>query len=359
MNNNLISLIKNFQIAGNIETISPFGSGHINTTYHVITDQEEYVLQEINHYAFKDVDVLMENISIVTSFIKNKGEKTLEVIPANDGHLFVYFENKYYRVYKYVGHSICYQTVGNNLSLASKLGAAFGKFHHLLNDLDASMIKETIANFHNTAKRYSDFYDAYVSSKMDKRDKAKEEIKYILNHDKTYSAIIDGLKSGEIKERITHNDPKINNILFDEKTNDVLCVIDLDAVMPGSVLYDIGDAFRSLFTGENEDNPDLSLQKVNLDIFKAYMTSYLKEMKDYLTKKEIELIPYSIYLMTIENGMRFLEDYLRGNVYFHVTYEEHNLVRSRTQIALAEDILRNSDKLSQIVKEILEELNYD
>ena len=359
MDNNLISLIKNFQIAGNIETISAFGSGHINTTYRVITDQEEYVLQEINNYAFKDVDVLMENINIVTTFIKNKGEKTLEVIPANDGRLYVYFENKYYRVYKFVGHSICYQTVGNDLSLASKLGAAFGKFHHLLSDLNASVIKETIVNFHNTPKRYLNFSNAYVSSKMDKRAKAKKEIHFVLNHYKTYSAIVSGLKTGTIKERITHNDPKINNILFDEKTNDVLCVIDLDTVMPGSVLYDIGDAFRSLFTGENEDNPDLSLQKVNLDIFKAYITSYLKEMKDDLTKKEIELIPYSIYLMTIECGIRFLEDYLRGNVYFHVKYEEHNLVRAKTQIALAEDILRNSDQLSQIVKEILEELNHD
>ena len=165
--------------------------------------------------------------------------------------------------------------------------------------------------------------------------------------------ITDAIKDGSIPLSVTHNDPKINNVLFDETTNKIRCVIDLDTVMPGSVLYDIGDSFRSLFTGENEDNPDLSLQKVRLDIFKAYIEAYLKEMKDDLTKKEIELIPYSIYLMTIECGMRFLEDYLRGNVYFATTYEEHNLVRARTQIALAKDILNNKEELMKIVNEIV------
>ena len=154
-------------------------------------------------------------------------------------------------------------------------------------------------------------------------------------------------------------DPKINNVLFDKNDNRIRAIIDLDTVMPGSVLYDVGDSFRSLFTGENEDNQDTSLLKINIPIFKAYISSYLKEMKNNLTKREIELIPYSIYLMTIECGMRFLEDYLRGNVYFHVDYEEHNLIRSRTQIALAEDVLKNSDLLNSIIKEIMEELKHE
>ena len=358
MDDKLLSLIKNFKLAGKILEISPFGSGHINKTYHIVTSGDEYILQQINDYAFKDVDALMKNIDIVTSFIKDKGERTLEVIPTVDNKLYTVYEGQYFRVFKFVQRSVCYQTVGKDLSLASKLGSAFGKFHHLLADLDATKLKEVIVNFHNTPSRFKNFHDAYISSGLKKRNKANKEIEYILEHENTYSKIVDGIRSGEIKIHTTHNDPKINNILFDEKTNEVLCVIDLDTVMPGSVLYDIGDAFRSLFTGENEDNPDLSLQTVKLDIFKAYMTSYLKEMKDDLTKKEIELIPYSIYLMTIECGMRFLEDYLRGNVYFHVNYEEHNLIRSRTQIALAEDILKNQEKMSLIVKEIMEDLKH-
>ena len=359
MDNNLISLIKNFQIAGDIQTISAFGKGHINTTYKVITDKNQYILQEINTNAFKNVDVLMNNINVVTSFIRSKGEHSLEFIPGIDGRLYVCFENRYYRVYKFIDHVSCFETVGDDLSLVAKLGEAFGKFHLLLSDLNPTLVKDTIIDFHNTPKRFLNFSSAYVASSIEKRNKAKKEINYILNHNKTYSEIVDGLKRKQIKEHITHNDPKINNILFKENTNEVLCVIDLDTVMPGSVLYDIGDAFRSLFTGENEDNEDLSLQKVKPDIFRAYMKAYLSQMKDVLTKKEIELIPYSIYLMTIECGMRFLEDYLRGNVYFHVDYEEHNLIRSRTQIALAEDVLKNSNLLNSIIEEIMEELKHE
>ena len=356
MDKNLSSLVNAFQIKGHPLSITAFGNGHINTTYHVVFDEEEYILQEINTNAFKDVDVLMNNISLVTSFIKNQGKKTLEFVPSKDGKLYIISENKCYRVYKFVDHVKCYETVGNNLSLASKLGGAFGEFHLLLSDLDPKLIKDIIPNFHNTPKRYENFLSAYQIASEDKKNNAKKEIEYVINHEKTYSQIIDGINKKEIKERVTHNDPKINNILFKEDTDEVLCVIDLDTVMVGSVLYDIGDAFRSLFTGDNEDNTNTSLLTIKPEIFRAYMKSYLSIMKDSLTKKEIELIPYSIYLMTIECGMRFLEDYLRGNVYFHVNYEEHNLVRSRTQIALAEDILRNADVLSNIVKEIMENL---
>ncbi len=358
MDNKLLSLIKIFNIVGNPIEFSPFGSGHINKTYRVVTDKDEYILQQINDYAFKDVEGLMNNIDIVTSFIRKQGGRSLEIVPTVEGKLYAFYDGKYYRVYKFVKNNICYQTVGKDLSLAYKLGVAFGKFHHLLAGLDASLLKETIVNFHNTPNRFNNFNNAYVTTDEKKRKIAKSEIEFFLEQQSNLSKIVDGLKSGEVKVHTTHNDPKINNILFDAKTNEVLCVIDLDTVMPGSVLYDVGDSFRSLFTGENEDNPDLSFQKVNLDIFKQYMTGYLAEMKDDLTKRELEFIPYSIYLLTTECGMRFLEDYLRGNAYFHVTYEEHNLVRSRTQIALAKDILANEDALLRIVKEIMEELKH-
>ena len=356
MNDELFTVISNFNLVGNIISLQPFGSGHINKTYHVVTDKEEYILQTINNYAFKDVDVLMKNIDIVTSFISHKGQKTLDIIKTKKNELYYQDDNKYYRVYRFIKDTICYETVGTDLSLAYKLGNAFGKLHLLLEDLDPNLVKETIVDFHNTRQRYLNFSNAFIYSPKEKRVLAKKEIGYILNHNKTYSWIVNGMKKGDIKKHIIHNDPKINNVLFDKTTHNFLAVIDLDTVMPGSVLYDIGDSFRSLFTGENEDNPDLSLQKVNIDIFKEYMTGYLKEMKDYLTPREKELIPYSIYLMTIECGMRFLEDYLRGNVYFHVAYETHNLIRAKTQIALADDVLKNMDRLSKVVKEILKTL---
>ena len=294
-------------------------------------------------------------MDVVTSFIKDKGYETIDIIHAKSGKLYFLDEKEYFRVLRFIKNTKTYETVGNDLSLAYKLGQAYGNLHHLLADLDVEELGETIEDFHNTPKRFMDFCNAYVNSDVSKRKTARNEIDYLLDQNGTYDLITRGLRNGDINSRITHNDPKINNVLFDNDTGEFRCVIDLDTVMPGSVLYDIGDAFRSLFTGENEDNPDLSLQKVRLDIFKAYMSAYLLEMKKDLTSREIELIPYSIYLMIIECGMRFLEDYLRGNLYFHVDYDEHNLVRAKTQIALAKDVLENREKLSKIVKEILEE----
>lgn len=159
----------------------------------------------------------------------------------------------------------------------------------------------------------------------------------------------DGLSTGDIHLSITHNDPKINNVLFDSKTGDIRAVIDLDTVMPGSYLYDFGDALRGLFSGKNEDSKDLSKLVVRYDRFEAYVKGYLSEMKDVLNQKEIELLPFSVFLMTIECGIRFLEDYLRGNVYFRVDYDEHNLTRTRTQLKLAVDTYNSFDRLSAIV----------
>ena len=358
-NDNVLSILKNFDIRGKVISIDTFGNGHINRTYRIKTDVEKYILQEINSYAFKDIKSLMNNIEIVTSFIRNKGENSLEIIHTLDGQSYVYQEGKYYRVFIFIDNTICYETIGEDLSLASKLGEAFGKFHCLLSGLDSKLIKETIKDFHNTPQRFKNFLDAYSSADKNKITKAKKEIDFIINYQQTYSLIVDEMKAGNVKTRITHNDTKINNVLFDKKTKEVFCIIDLDTIMPGSVLYDIGDSFRGLFTGENEDNRDLSLQKVNINVFYAFIKSYLLQMKDELTKKEIELIPYSIYLMVMEVGMRFLEDYLRGNIYFHVEYEEHNLVRAKTQIALAEDVLLHMSDLTNTVNKVLKEIHYE
>ena len=352
----LYALAYGFELSGNITDIRPFGEGHINSTFVVVTDQNQYILQKINHYVFKDIDALMNNIDLVTKFIRGKGQESLEIIPTKEGKLYKEFEGEYYRVYVFVKDTICYQKV-DNLELVRSAGASFGELHYLLNDFPVEKIVEVIPNFHNTEKRFLDFVDAFAKASKEQKEFASEEIEYIFNHEYTYGTINQALKKGEVKMRVTHNDTKINNILFDKKTGQFRCIIDLDTVMPGSVLYDIGDAFRGMFTGENEDNPDLSKQKVDFDIYREYVRAYLGKMKNDLTKKEIELIPFSIYLMTIECGMRFLEDYLRGNVYFATTYKEHNLVRARTQIALAEDVLNNMNKLNEMTEEIVNDLN--
>ena len=353
MNDKLLSLIKNFNIAGKPLEASPFGSGHINKTFRVVTDKEEYVLQQINNIAFKDVDGLMNNINIVTSFIRKQGEQSLEIVPTKDNKLFTYYEGAYYRVYKYVKNNICYQTVGDNLSLAYKLGVAFGKFHHLLAKLDASLLKETIADFHNTPKRFNDFINAYSRSDIKKKDIAKKEIIFYLEQKDNLSKIVDGLNSGEIKFHTTHNDPKINNILFNKKDGSVKCVIDLDTVMPGSALYDFGDALRSLFTGDLEDSEELNKLVVQKDIYEAYLSGYYSKMRGSLNKYEEELLPMSIYIITMELAIRFLEDYLNGDVYFATSKPKHNLLRARTQIALAKDIEKHMDELKEITNRII------
>lgn len=348
----LYALAYGFQLTGEIQDITTFGDGHINSTFLITTNLEKYILQKINSYVFKDVKSLMNNIELVTSFIKNKGKETLEIVKTKDNQLYKKHNDGYYRIYVFVKDTVCYQKINGDLSLVSSLGSSFGDLHHLLNDLDASLIKETIPHFHDTPHRFNNFLDALQFADKEKIEKAKEEIKFIKEQKNTYSKITDAIKEGKIKIHITHNDTKINNVLFDKTTNKYRLVIDLDTVMPGTILYDIGDAFRGLFTGDNEDNTDTSLLKVDISIYKAFLASYIKEMKKELNEIEVSLIPFSIYLMTIECGMRFLEDYLRNNVYFAVKYENHNLIRARSQIALAKDVLNNMENLKEIVEEI-------
>ncbi len=352
----LFALAYGFKLNGKIVDIRPFGEGHINSTFVIETESEKYILQKINSYVFKDIDALMNNIDLVTKYIRFKGQESLEIIPTKEDKLYQKYKGKYYRVYVFVKDTVCYQKV-TSLDLARSAGSSFGELHYILKDFPVNQIVEVIPNFHNTEKRFLDFLDAYSKAEDYLKEEAKEEIDYVLNHEYSYGTINQALKNGEVKVRVTHNDTKINNILFDKKTGQFRCVIDLDTVMPGSVLYDIGDAFRGMFTGENEDNPDLSKQVVDFNIYKEYIKAYLEKMNTELTSKEKELIPFSIYLMTIECGMRFLEDFLRGNVYFATKYRTHNLVRARTQIALAEQVLNNLDKLNQMTEEIINELN--
>lgn len=341
-------LVNQFKIEGHFKDAKPFGEGHINKTFLVETCCNKYILQRINNSVFPNVDDLMSNFEKVTSFIASRGKETIKLIPTKKSKTYIKTEDGFYRMMEFASNTITYQKPVN-LDLVSSQGAAFGELHQLLSDFPIKKIKEVIPNFHNTRQRYLNFVNALENAPKDRLEIAKEEIAFIKEHEKDYSVVVDEIKKGNIKVRVTHNDTKINNILFDKDTDKYRLIIDLDTIMPGSVLYDIGDAYRGLFTRENEDNKDLSLQKVDLDVFKAFIYAYFDKMYNKLSETEIKLVPFSAYLMTIECGMRFLEDYLRGNVYFHVDYEDHNLVRARTQIALAKDILRNLDTLNEIV----------
>ncbi len=346
-----IKILKQFNGKGDIISIEPFGNGHINKTYLVTTTMRQYIFQCINSNAFKDVELLMNNISHVTAHLLKKNVFTIKFLKTEDGKLYFLDGDSYYRVYRYIDHSICHEEI-DSLELIKKAAEAFGDLHCELADLDATLLKEVIPHFHDTPKRYRDLLDAIKQNKMGRLDECQKEIKDVELLKPYFGLIVDAIDKKEIPLCITHNDPKINNVLFDEETDEVKCVIDLDTVMPGSVLYDFGDALRSLFTGNNEDNSDPTTCHTNLNIYRSYLEGYWSKMKNTLNKKEVELLPYAPLILTIECGMRFLEDFLRGDVYFHVAYPNHNLVRARTQIHQALDILENIDKLKEITKEI-------
>lgn len=345
-------LIENFQIKGEVISCSPYGEGHINSTFLVETTSDKYILQRINDSIFKNVDDLMNNFEVVISFIKSKGSETIDLIPTKEGKLYYKSDKGYFRLMKFAENTICYQEP-KNLDLVRAEGEAYGNFHLLVDDLAPTKIVEILPDFHNTEKRYHDFLDATKKADKAKLEKAKKEIELINKYKDNYSLIYNEIKKGNINTKITHNDTKINNILFDKITGKYRLIIDLDTIMPGSYLFDFGDALRSLFTGNNEDSEDLSKLKVDFDIYTNFAKGYLNKMAKVLTEKEIELLPFSAYLLTIECGIRFLEDYLRGDIYFHVSKPEHNLIRAKTQLTLAKNIYDNLDKLNGITNSLI------
>ncbi len=350
---NLEEVVYKFTIDKEILEISPLGNGHINTTFLVrIKDDKDYVLQRINTVVFKDVDLLMENCHKVSRYLRHHGFESLKVIHTKDDKLYFRDGDDCYRLYVFIENTVCYETI-DSVDLLVNAGKAFGRLHKALTAFDATDLGEIIPNFHNTPKRYENLQDAIKLDKLGRKASCLKEIAEVEKYKDELSSIVDGIKDGSIHLAVTHNDPKINNVLFDKDSGQIRAVVDLDTVMPGSYLYDIGDAFRSLFTGDNEDSTDLSKLVVNESIFENYCKGYLSEMRDTLTEREYELLPFSAFLLSIECGMRFLEDYLRGDVYFKTKYPEHNLIRARTQIKLANEIHQNFDKLKSIIDKLM------
>ena len=331
-----------------------YGNGHINSTFLMISKKfESFVLQRINHYAFKDIDLLMNNIHVVTNHLNKKNIESIQMIKATNGKYYIEEEGEFFRMYRFMDFTMTFEKP-DGIQTVRNAAEAFGKFHKNLADLDANKLGEVIPHFHDTPKRYNDLVNAINEDKMGRVKNAQREIEIVQKYKDKLSLITDGLASGEVKLHITHNDPKINNALFDEETRQFRSIIDLDTVMPGSVLYDFGDALRSLFTGDKEDSLDYESVVGNLKIYKAYLESYFNETKSFLTKREKELFPYAPFLLSIECGIRFLEDYLKGDVYFHTKYSEHNLDRARTQLNLAASIIENIDAYKKITDEVIQ-----
>jgi len=353
MNTSLKEIVSQFDICNEIE---PYGNGHINDTY-VCPVYPRYILQKINTDIFKNPDELMQNISAVTSHLKEKiianggnpERETLILIPTLEGKSYYRSpDGKCYRMYKFVEDTISLQIAENPLQLY-ETGKAFGKFQRMLDDFDATTLFETIENFHTTPKRVEQLECAIKNDCAKRLQSVEPEVADALNYAKYSGIIVDAMSKGEVPTRVTHNDTKLNNILFDNQSSKGICVIDLDTVMPGSMLYDFGDALRFGASTGAEDETDLDKIEFDLQMFDAFAKGFLEETRDCLTKKEIELLPISSLIMTYECGIRFLADYLNGDIYFKIHREHHNLDRARTQFKLVKDIESKLDEMTRIV----------
>ena len=347
----LYSILKHFDFENEAKA---YGNGHINETFIV---EPKYIVQKINTNVFKNADDLMNNILNVTTFLKEKivadgGDpmrETLTVIPTNEGHSYYrHSDGSCYRCYEFIRDSLAIETVEDPADLY-EAAKSFALFQKRLADFPADTLAETIVDFHHTPKRFQALEEAIKNDIKGRAAGVKEEIEFALAQKEWISTVIDGLDDGSIPLRVTHNDTKINNVLFDKDTRKGLCVIDLDTVMPGSMLYDFGDALRIGAASGAEDETDLDKIWFKLDNFEAFTKGFAEEIGNTLTKKEIDLLPLSAKLLTYECGIRFLTDYLNGDTYFRIHRENHNLDRCRTQFKLVKDIDSKFDEMKAVV----------
>lgn len=353
-----LKIAEQFDIKGQPISIKEFGSGHINDTYRVTTDLAEgpeYLLQRINNYVFKDVDVLMDNILKVTEHLheKLKGtpeveQKVLTIIPTKGGELYYVDEaNNYWRLMILIRNTRSYDIVENQ-SQAEEGGRAFGNFQALLADMDPSTIDYTIPDFCNIEYRLSNFHVALDQDVAGRKKEVGEEVDYILKRENTMNSIRAMAARGELPLRITHNDTKFNNVLLDEN-GQAQCVIDLDTVMPGYVAYDFGDAIRTIINRAAEDEADTSKIQLNIPLFEAYTKGYFESAHRFLTTKEVDSLLHGVLLFPYMQSVRFLTDYLEGDVYYKVQHEGHNLQRTRAQLKLAHEVELHQDELEKII----------
>ncbi|MBQ7294310.1 MAG: aminoglycoside phosphotransferase family protein [Clostridia bacterium] len=353
----LSEIVRQFTIDVNVEA---YGNGHINDTY-IANSEPKYILQRINSAIFKKPEEVMANIVAVTEFLRKKiiaaggdpERETLNVIKTVDGKSFYKTDDgNYFRMYKYVERAVGYEMVESPEQFY-QAARSFGKFQNMLADYPAETLFDTIPRFHDTEKRFADFEEAVANDLAGRKVLVKDEIDFVLSRKADASVVLNGIRNGEIPLRVTHNDTKLNNVLLDSKTGEGVCVIDLDTVMPGSLLYDYGDALRFGASSGAED--EIYLEKIyfDLELFEAFTKGFIEEVGGSLTPAEIELLPFSAKLLTYECGMRFLGDYLNGDTYFKIHREHHNLDRARTQFKLVADIENKLDEMKKIVKKYI------
>ena len=366
MNYNLSEIFGNFQVEGTFVEADAYGSGHINDTFAVVCDKGgesvRYILQRINHNVFKNPPELMDNVVRVTSHIREKLEaqglgdvdrRVLTVIPAANGKMYhVNGDGNHWRLYIFVEGAKTYDVM-KNLDQAYQAAKSLGNFHQMLVDLPGPQLFDTIPDFHNGRKRYAAFEEALKANVCGRAKDAASEIEFLQEHSWIFDVFPNLIAQGEIPMRITHNDTKINNVLIDDETNEGICVIDLDTVMPGLALYDFGDILRTTLSPTEEDETDLSKVGMKMERFGAILRGYLETAGEFLNPAEIKHLAFSSKMITLMIGTRFLTDYLAGDTYFKIHRENHNLDRCRTQFKLVKSITENENEMQKLVEDVL------
>ena len=338
----------------------PYGNGHINDTFLTVADKR-YIMQRMNTRIFTKPMELMENILGVTEHIRSKAaamgradveRASLVVVPTLSGaNFFVDSEGEYWRVYEFTEGTVTQEVVENKQDFYN-CAVAFGQFQRMLSDYSAEKLHETIVNFHNTPWRYENLMKAVAADKCGRLAEVKAEVDFAMARKEFACTLENARANGTLPLRVTHNDTKLNNILFDAETHEPVCVIDLDTVMPGYSVNDFGDSIRFGANTAVEDETDISKISLSLELFEAYAKGFIGGCNGSLTETELELLPVGAMMMTFECGMRFLTDYLEGDTYFKIHRPKHNLDRARNQFALVADMERKLPEMKAIIERL-------
>lgn len=360
MSYNISEIVSNFCIEGNVAAIIPYGSGHINDTFYLKNTNPGlpgYLLQRINHHVFENVPALMKNVQLVTDHLKGKltsipgsspDKEVLTIVSAKDQQCFFCDETgNYWRMYCFLKDTKSYDMVLTEQQ-AYEGGKAFGKFQLLLSDLDSGLLYETIPGFHNITMRLDRLNKAVLADPKNRIKDVLTELSFIIERADQMATIMNLGKEGKLPLRIIHNDTKFNNILLDMNDHEQ-CVIDLDTVMPGYVAYDFGDAIRTIINTAPEDEEDLTKIELNIPLFKAYAEGYFEYAGSFLSDTEVKSLSMGVLLIPYMQGVRFLTDYIEGDVYYKIHSTEHNLQRARAQFELLSKLEKNYDVLDQII----------
>ncbi len=355
MHFDLLSIVQNFSITGQIRNVVPYGSGHIHDTFRVTTDTTEYLLQHVNQHVFKDVKDLTANIIKTSDYLNKKMVASKEVMqtlhPVPSVTLEYFYIDKsgsFWRMFNFIENSRSINRV-ENPEIAFEGGKAYGWFLKMLSDFPAQSLKETIPRFHDIYSRLDNFRNSVRLDVRRRVNFVQDEQKFIETRAGEMVLVHQLGKEGKIPLRVTHNDTKINNVLFNEE-NKGICVIDLDTVMPGYVHFDFGDAIRTFTNTANEDEKDLQTVSFDTEIYKAFAHGFLSETKSILNQTEIETLAFSAKLMTFIIGLRFLTDYLDGDVYYKTNYPEHNLTRARVQFKLLQSMESHFAEMKTMIR---------